>query len=255
MIPADLKELGTQLETIESVAVIPRVGSTLEIATRVLAECIENELPVPSAMIIAREQSAGRGRRGRSWHSPSGKGIYATMTFDVPSELAGLIPLSFAVVTARFIRHQWDVDARLKWPNDILVEGEKLAGILISARHHENHAYVAAGVGINLRHVADAPEKATSIEDLTGSSVDLDEVSEDFVRFFDTQFDRQQKAADILSEWRTLAVHEQGDPIRCLVGEETIEGRWAGIDEAGRAMLEKNGDTLRVPAGDLVDWK
>lgn len=250
-----LEELGTQLETIESIALIPSVVSTLDLGARVLAECIENEVPLPSAMILAREQSGGRGRVGRSWHSPSGKGIYATMTFTVPSERAGLLPLSFAVATARFIRETWNVDAKLKWPNDILAGELKVAGILITARHHENQAYVAAGVGINLRHVDDAPERAVSIEDLTGDAIDLDQASEAFVRWFDSEFDRARGPRDILDDWRSLAVHQKGDPIRCLVGEQVVSGTWAGIDETGYAILDHDGDPVRISAGDLIDWK
>lgn len=255
MISSDLRTLGTQLETIESVAVIPRVVSTLDLGARVLAECIENELPLPSAMILAKEQSAGRGRSGRSWHSPTGKGIYATLTFAVPSALAGLLPLSFAVATARFIRERWGVDAKLKWPNDVLVDERKIAGILISARHHEKQAYVAAGVGINLCHFDDAPERATSIEDITGKPVDVEQASEEFIRWFDRHFDRQRSSAEILDDWRSLTVHERGDPIRCLVGDTVITGGWDGIDESGRAVIDRNGHPVHIPAGDLIDWK
>ena len=251
----DLRALGTQLTTIESVAMIPTVHSTLELGARVLAECIENELPVPSAMILAWEQSKGRGRGERSWHSPPGMGIYATLTFTVPSEMAGLLPLSFAVATATFLRERWGVDAKLKWPNDVLVGRRKIAGILISARHHENNAYVAAGVGINLRPAENPPDRAVSVEELTGEPVDLDQASEDFVRWFDGNFDRRKSAQDILSDWRALTIHQQGDPIRCLVGEEIVEGKWAGIDDAGRAMLDQSGTPVRIPAGDLVEWK
>ncbi len=255
MTSAELRELGEQLTTIESVATIPSVGSTLDLGARILAECIENEVPVPSALILAREQLAGRGRGDRSWHSPSGMGIYATLTFTIPSAGAGLLPLSFAVATARFISETWGVEAKLKWPNDILVGKQKIAGILISARHHENQAYVAAGVGINLRHVGDAPPSAVSVEDLTGVKVDLDEASESFVRWFDSHFDRNRDAAGILSDWRRLTVHEAGDPIRCLVGDQMITGSWNGIDEGGRAVLDHEGDAVRISAGDLIDWK
>lgn len=255
MISGDLRKLGAQLRTIESIAVIPRVGSTLDLGNRVVAECIENELPVPSALIIANEQSAGRGRGDRSWHSPSGGGIYATLTFAVPSAVAGLLPLSIAVATAGFIRDRWGVDAKLKWPNDVLVEGKKIAGILISARHHAGQAYVAAGIGINLRHFDHGPEQAVSVEDITGEAVDVDQASEDFIRWFDEHFDRDSAAPKILEEWRSQTVHRPGDAIRCRVGEEVIAGNWAGIDEAGHAMLDRDDEQVRIPAGDLIDWK
>lgn len=255
MISGDLRDLGDQLTTIESVALIPRVSSTLDLATRVLAECIENELPIPAAVILAREQFAGRGRGERTWHSPSGRGIYATLTFTVPGESAGLLPLSFAVAIAQFLRSNWGVDARLKWPNDILVGNKKIAGILITARHHDDVAYVAAGVGINVCHADDAPERSVSVEDLAGGKIDLDQASLDFVRWFDREFDPARASARIVQDWTELTVHETGDPIRCLVGGDVVSGAWAGIDELGRAVLDRNGEPERVASGDLIEWK
>lgn len=255
MITVDLQDLGVQLSTIESVALIPRVHSTLELANRVLGECIENELPVPSSMILANEQLAGRGRAGRSWHSPAGKGIYATMTFSIPREGAALLPLSFAVAAARFLRETWSLDVRLKWPNDILISGRKIAGILISARYHEERAYVAAGIGINVRHTGDAPDNATSVEDEIDGEVDLEQASLEFIRFFDERFERIRSSDEILDEWRELTVHEDGDPIRCQVGDSVVTGAWAGVDGSGRAVLSKNGQQETIAAGDLIDWK
>ena len=82
----DTREIVTRLQAIESLAIIPRVASTNLIARRIVNECIENELSLPQAMIIAREQLAGRGRNQRSWSSPPGKGIYATTLVTRPSD-------------------------------------------------------------------------------------------------------------------------------------------------------------------------
>ena len=86
----------SRLRTIESLAVIPRVASTNLIARRIVTECIENELSLPQAMIIAREQFAGRGRNDRSWSSPPGKGIYATTLLSRPLRELPLVPLAIA---------------------------------------------------------------------------------------------------------------------------------------------------------------
>ncbi|MDX1583218.1 MAG: biotin--[acetyl-CoA-carboxylase] ligase [Thermoanaerobaculia bacterium] len=255
MIKEDLKELGARLGTIESIALIPRVGSTFELGTRVLAECIENELEVPSSMILAREQFSGKGRAGRTWHSPAGKGIYATMTFSVPSDVAPLLPLSVAVAVARFLEEVWEIDAGVKWPNDILVGGKKIAGILISARHCEANAYVAVGIGINVRRTDGAPENAITVEDVCEARIDLDDASSKFIDFFDGRFDRVRDPEEILAEWRSLTVHEAGDPIRCRVEDRVVEGKWVGIDDSGRAVLEADGARETIAAGDLIDWK
>src|SRR5438094_471980 len=89
MIHLDTRRIVDSLKTIESLAVIPRVASTNLIARRIVAECIENELSLPQAMIIAEEQTAGIGRNARSWSSPAGKGIYSTILLTRPASEQG----------------------------------------------------------------------------------------------------------------------------------------------------------------------
>src|SRR2546430_16875653 len=93
MIHLDTRRIVDHLKTIESLAVIPRVASTNLIARRIVAECIENELSLPQAMIIAEEQFAGVGRNARSWSSPAGKGISATILLTLPVSEVPLLPL------------------------------------------------------------------------------------------------------------------------------------------------------------------
>src|SRR3954451_21604289 len=133
----DTRRIVDRLTTIESIAVIPRVASTNLVARRIVNECIENELSLPKGIIIAGEQFAGRGRNARQWSSPPGKGIYATtMITCTPAELP-LVPLEMANVVASFLRDVFAIDARIKWPNDVLAGGRKIAGILIEARIQE----------------------------------------------------------------------------------------------------------------------
>ncbi|MGZ5434026.1 MAG: biotin--[acetyl-CoA-carboxylase] ligase, partial [Thermoanaerobaculia bacterium] len=145
----------SRLRTIESLAVIPRVASTNLIARRIVTECIENELSLPQAMIIAREQFAGRGRNDRSWSSPAGKGIYATTLLSRPLRELPLVPLAIANIVATYLRDTFAIDARIKWPNDILVGGRKIAGILIEARVQDERVYLLVGTGVNVEPVTD----------------------------------------------------------------------------------------------------
>src|SRR5947208_10773972 len=117
----DTRRIVDRLTTIESIAVIPRVASTNLIARRIVNECIENELSLPNAMIIAGEQYAGRGRNARQWSSPPGKGIYATTLLMRPAEELPMVPLEVANIVASYLRETFGIDARIKWPNDILV--------------------------------------------------------------------------------------------------------------------------------------
>ena len=104
MFQLDTRAIVPRLKVLESLAVIPRVASTNLIARRVVNECIENELSLPQAMIIAGEQFAGRGRNDRQWSSPPGKGIYATTLLTRTLTELPLVPLAMANIVASFLR-------------------------------------------------------------------------------------------------------------------------------------------------------
>src|SRR5919204_3467746 len=128
MIHLDTRRLVERLHTIESIALIPRVASTNLIGRRIVAECIENELSLPQAMIIAGEQFAGVGRNQRAWSSPPGKGIYATTLLTRPANDLGLVPLAISNIIVSYLGDVFSIHAQIKWPNDVLVQGKKIAG-------------------------------------------------------------------------------------------------------------------------------
>ena len=254
MIHLDTRRLVDRLKTIESVALIPRVASTNLIARRIVAECIENELSLPSAMIIAGEQFAGIGRNARSWSSPAGKGIYATTLLSRPATELSLIPLWIANIVATYLRDVFAIDARIKWPNDILVGGRKIAGILIEARIQDDRAYLLIGTGINVEPVEDddRPNAVTIREVSKRNFGGIAAATEAFIEHLDDRLTRPFNRDVVLAEWRSLSVHKTGDRITSVIGERTISGTWIGIDEQGRAMLRDGKEVLSISAGDLV---
>ncbi|MGZ5474291.1 MAG: biotin--[acetyl-CoA-carboxylase] ligase [Thermoanaerobaculia bacterium] len=243
----------SRLRTIESLAVIPRVASTNLIARRIVTECIENELSLPQAMIIAREQFAGRGRNDRSWSSPAGKGIYATTLLSRPLRELPLVPLAIANIVATYLRDTFAIDARIKWPNDILVGGRKIAGILIEARVQDERVYLLIGTGVNVEPVTDDERpNAVAISEVSPRNFGgIETATVAFVEHIDEQLSHPLEHDEVLAQWRDLAVHQPGDRIHCVIGDRTIDGTWAGIDEQGRAVLNTPSGTLPVSAGDL----
>ena len=155
MIQLDTRRMVERLKTIESLAVVPRLASTNLVARRIVAECIENELSLPQAMIIAGEQFAGIGRNARSWSSPPDKGIYATTLLTRPVTELPLVPLAIANIVVTYLRDMFSIEARIKWPNDILVDGRKIAGILIEARVQDDRLFLIIGIGINVEPFRD----------------------------------------------------------------------------------------------------
>jgi BirA family biotin operon repressor/biotin-[acetyl-CoA-carboxylase] ligase len=254
MMELDTRAIVPRLHVLESLAVIPRVASTNLVARRIVDECIENELSLPQAMIIAGEQFAGRGRNDRRWSSPPGKGIYATtlLTCSVP-ELP-LIPLAMANIVASYLHETFAIDARIKWPNDILVGGRKIAGILIEARIQESRAYLMIGTGINVEPFADDTRpNATAISEVSPRDFGgIGGATLAFIEHVDAKLVRPLEHDAVLREWRSLSIHKPGDRIQCVVAERTVEGTWAGIDEQGRAMLDSAEGRVLVSAGDLV---
>jgi BirA family biotin operon repressor/biotin-[acetyl-CoA-carboxylase] ligase len=249
----DTRRIVDRLTTIESIAVIPRVASTNLVARRIVNECIENELSLPKAIIIAREQFAGRGRNARQWSSPAGKGIYATTLLPFPVDTLPLIPLAIANIVASYLREVFGLDARIKWPNDILVGGKKIAGILIEARINEERAFVLIGTGINVEPVADDNRpNATAIALVARDFRGIDAATEAFIEYLDQRLGQALDRDKVLDEWRRYSIHQQGDRIQCVVGDRTVEGTWAGIDEHGRALLRSGNETTAISAGDLI---
>ena len=244
----------SRLRTIESIAVIGRVASTNLIARRVMAECIDNELSLPQAMIIAGEQFAGRGRNDRQWSSPAGKGIYATTLLTRAAHELSLVPLEMANVVASFLRETFGIDARIKWPNDVLVGGRKIAGILIEARVQDDRAYLLVGTGVNVEpYEDDARPNAISISEVTSRDFrGIHDATLAFIEHMDARLAQPFDAAQVLSEWRALSIHNAGDRIHCVLGDRTINGIWSGIDEQGRALIRDAGRTMTVSAGDIL---
>lgn len=255
MIKLDTRGLVDRLHTLESVALIPRVASTNLIARRIVNECIENELSLPQAIIIAGEQFAGIGRNARKWSSPPGKGIYATTLLTVTPEELPLVPLQMANIVASYLRQTFAIDARIKWPNDILVGRKKIAGILIEARTNEGRVYLVIGTGVNVEPAEhENRPNAIAIRDAARANfAGIDDATDRFITHVDGRLGERFERQRVIDEWNRFTIHQSGDAIECVLADRTVSGAWSGIDEHGRAMLRRdNGETVAISAGDLI---
>lgn len=204
---------------------------------------------------IANRQSAGRGRQGREWISPEGN-LFATLCVVPPgtrnpAQLAFVAGLAVLDALSEIAP---DTEFTLKWPNDILASGRKLAGILIEAGEEG----YAVGIGVNL--IASPPDSsvqfpATNLNRVSEiSDVPVPEVLLAAIcRHFSVWFDRW--ATDGFEPLRAVwlaSAHGMGDTIAASMGSGRIEGRFQGLDEDGSLVLEDTGGELRiVTAGDV----
>ena len=249
----------------ENLVVLPSVASTNALARSVIAEYQNEGQTLHPLLILALEQSGGRGRQGRNWSSPRGKGVYATRVLQVADPaLLQTLPLLVGIGLCRALSLHLPPQSpcRLKWPNDLLVEvggveGErrKIGGILIEASVRPGEEAVAiVGFGVNYLHgVVDLPETATSLVLLGGGIVSLEDLTWDLVEGVETELTHLGDPAYAVTHYREMSVHQPGERIVFRVGDSVTEGAFQGFDETGRLLLERGGETVALAAGEVIE--
>jgi BirA family transcriptional regulator, biotin operon repressor / biotin---[acetyl-CoA-carboxylase] ligase len=212
----------------------------------------------PGTVVWAFEQTAGRGRRGRSWVSPRGN-LYASIILRPACRAEQAAQLGFVAALAVGDALSELVSSlgalAYKWPNDVLVNGRKIAGILLESEMGRDNvlAFVIIGVGINLASApADAEFPATSIAG-EGRPAPSPQAALDIVlRHFGTwaQRWRRQGFGPVRAAWRERAF-ALGGQIRARLETATLHGRFVDIDERGALLLETGGGLRRISAGDV----
>jgi BirA family biotin operon repressor/biotin-[acetyl-CoA-carboxylase] ligase len=247
-------ELGASAKAISYRLIVQdRVGSTNEEAMRAARAGDPGRL-----WIVAREQSQGRGRRERTWSSPPGN-LYASLLLIDAARPEHLPELGFVAGVALLgaLRGMLGPDPRLglKWPNDILFDGAKLAGILLESSVIPGGALACvAGFGVNCRsHPAAVSYPATdlaSIGTLLGAPEDvLLRLSDAMARALDL-WAAGSGFAHIRTEWLAGALGI-GQPIRVALGRSSLSGTFETIDARGRLILRNEVSTRAVEAGDV----
>lgn len=245
----------------ENLVVVRRVASTNQLARDIVADYEVEAQDLHPLLILALEQSGGRGRQGRSWTSPAGKGVYATRLLSMRDpELLQTLPMLVGLGLCRALSRHLPVPCRLKWPNDLVVETaagrKKVGGILIEALVHPGEGAAALiGFGVNHSHEeGDLPETGTSLEQLGGSGeVSLAELTWDLVTGLERELAHLGDSASVVAGYRELSVHRPGDSISCRIGEAVVEGTFLGFDERGRLRLDRGGEEVVVASGEVIE--
>lgn len=243
----------------ENLMVLPRVESTNTLARAIVTEYQNEAQTLHPLLLVALEQTGGRGRQGRSWSSPEGKGVYATRVLTVvePTQLQTL-PLLVAVGLCRALGAHLSMPCRLKWPNDLLVEVDggrkKIGGILIEASVRAGEDTLALiGFGVNHSHgQEDLPDTGTSLR-LLGGGASLEDFTWDLVQGVEAELARLGDAAYAVESYRALSVHRPGERVVVRTGETQVEGTFAGFDEAGHLLVESGGERLSMAAGEVIE--
>lgn len=230
----------------------PRLGSTNDLAKKHASAGDPEGL-----LVIADEQTAGRGRMGRRWWAPAGAALLTSLLFrpSLPPERAQQLTMLCALAAADAITDLTALAVDLKWPNDLLIQGRKLAGVLTeSAIKGHRLDFVVVGQGINVNtDLTDAPPfitPATSLRQELGQPVDrlalliayLDGVARRYARL------SRESPYD---EWANRLV-SLGQAVTARLGDQTLSGLAQGVDASGALLLRTADGTLhRLFAADV----
>jgi BirA family biotin operon repressor/biotin-[acetyl-CoA-carboxylase] ligase len=219
-------------------------------------------LGVPEGLcVVAREQTAGRGRRERRWVSPKDAGLYLSVVLR-PALAARdwpLITLAAALAARDALSEACALETDIKWPNDILARGRKLCGILAETSEGARGRAVILGVGVNLTR-GSLPEElldaATSVEEQTGRAPDAERLLAAFLKSLARHYDTLHApggASPILSDWEARSSYARDRRVRVALAGETFEGITRGLAPDGALRVETDTGQLRtVRAGDVT---
>ncbi|AXO33192.1 biotin--protein ligase [Micromonospora sp. B006] len=229
-------------------------------------------------VVVAERQTSGRGRRGRVWQSPPRAGLATSVLLrpgeadaergwaPVPVTGYGWLPLLAGVALVEAVRLLAELDARLKWPNDLLVDGAKCAGVLAEAVPGENDRPpgIVVGVGLNVTLRADElPENptglpATSLQLAGATATDRDPLLRALLRSLADWYERWRDAggdaeASGLREAYLAGCATIGRQVRVLLPDGSeAHGTATGVDADGQLLVETDAGTLRLAAGDVL---
>ena len=225
----------------------PEVTSTMNVARDMARKGCPH-----MTVVIAGRQKEGRGRLKRTWLSAEG-GLYFTMVLrpEIPIALAPRLNFLASLVLAQTLQRLFHIDAGVKWPNDILVKGKKLAGMLSEMEAEADLVtFVNIGIGLNVNNdPSDKEPGATSLKKLRGEKLPRKELLARFLDAFEKRLD-PLSLDKVISEWKRYTV-TLNQPVRIVTRRETTAGVAVDLDDTGALILKlPDGSLKKIVSGD-----
>ena len=235
---------------------LPSTPSTMDVLTE-----LASEVAPEGTIVVAGEQTAGRGRAGRIWSAPPGTSLLMSVLLRpaVSAPEVAVLPLIVGVAVAEAIERVTPnvgiQSVQLKWPNDLFLGGKKLGGILLQSRASSARVdFVNVGIGINVNTPQPSlPETATSLMIETGMTVDLELFEEVVLGQLSLRYAKWIEAgpASGLADWQSRA-RFLGEQVVIEQDSEAIAGVFTGVSERGGLLLHTGDSTREITVGDLV---
>ncbi len=227
------------------------IPSTMDQAARLAGEGAEE-----GTVVVAENQTAGRGRQGRSWVSRQGN-LYLSVVFRPTLQTLPMLSILSGLAAARAVRKVTGLDARIKWPNDVMLGGKKLGGILVeSVLEGSRIAFAVVGIGVNISLDAGSAEEiasfATGLNAEAGREVSPEDVLRQLLHDLDSLYIQATQGISPLEEWTGL-LDTLGRRVEAGWGDEVFTGVAEGVDELGNLQLRReSGELLTLTAGDVT---
>jgi BirA family biotin operon repressor/biotin-[acetyl-CoA-carboxylase] ligase len=231
-------------------------------STNNVALALGHEGEPHGAVVVAEEQTAGRGRLGRAWHSEKSSGIYVSVLLRpvlAPAQ-APLLTLLAGLAARDAVAEQTGLRPDLRWPNDLLLHGKKFGGILTEMHAEPDRVqFVVIGIGLNANHTkmpAGLETIATSLRLETGRQHSRLELLAKLLRHLDRYYNQflAEGAAAILARFSEVSSYARGKRVRIATTTETFTGTTAGLEPNGLLRVARDdGRTEVVLAGDISE--
>ncbi|MCI0403198.1 MAG: biotin--[acetyl-CoA-carboxylase] ligase, partial [Acidobacteria bacterium] len=214
------------------------------------------------ALVLAEEQTAGRGRLGRSWYSEKASGIYLSLILrpQLAVQQAPLLTLVAGLAARDAVVEATGLEVDIRWPNDLLVNGKKFCGILTEMQAEGDRVrFVVVGIGVNVNHTripAELEGIATSLNLAGGRNCSRLELVAGLLRAFDGYYNTllQDGAAPLIARFGEVSSYAEGKRVRVTDPREEFTGTTAGLDLMGCLLVRReNGEVTPVLAGDVRD--
>ncbi|MDD6744262.1 MAG: biotin--[acetyl-CoA-carboxylase] ligase [Roseburia porci] len=228
-------------------------------STNIRAKELAEEGHPSGTLVVADRQESGRGRRGRSWDSPSGTGIFMTLLLkpEMNPNHASMLTLVAAMAVARAISKCADTEALIKWPNDIVIGEKKICGILteMSAQFDFiNHIVIGIGINVHNEHFPEEiVETASSILLQTGKRIRRAELIEQILEQFEHYyaiFMETEDLSGLVKEYNSILVN-MNKSVRVLDPKEPFEGKAMGITKKGELIVDTWESRKMVSSGEV----
>jgi BirA family biotin operon repressor/biotin-[acetyl-CoA-carboxylase] ligase len=205
---------------------------------------------------MAEEQLSGRGRFGRAWVSPSGKNLYFTLIMRPPLHQLRSLSIIAPLAVALAVEKCTGISARIKWPNDVLINGRKLSGILIETELSEQSVkYALVGIGVNVNfdvEVSEVADIATSVKRELGHETSREELLAALLNQFEVLYEKAARGREVLREWRSRLA-TLGCEIKVTFGGHVEDGLAEDVDADGNLiLLRADGSRVAIEAGEVT---